>query len=48
MLCVLLALVLQDIGSGSFAKVFKVRKRIDGWVYAVKKTKKKIRGEAQL
>lgn len=34
------------IGSGSFSKVFKCLKKIDGWVYAVKKSKRHFRGKA--
>ena len=40
--------VLEEAGSGSFATVFKCRKRIDGWIYAVKKSRKRIRGESQM
>ncbi|RLN81488.1 hypothetical protein BBO99_00003682 [Phytophthora kernoviae] len=34
------------IGSGSFSKVFKCMKKIDGWMYAVKKSKRHFRGKA--
>ncbi|KAI9905385.1 hypothetical protein PsorP6_014353 [Peronosclerospora sorghi] len=34
------------IGSGSFSKVYKCIKKIDGWVYAVKKSKRHFRGKA--
>ncbi|KAG6584772.1 WEE protein kinase [Phytophthora cinnamomi] len=34
------------IGSGSFSKVYKCVKKIDGWVYAVKKSKRHFRGKA--
>ncbi|KAG7398421.1 Mitosis inhibitor protein kinase wee1 [Phytophthora boehmeriae] len=34
------------IGSGSFSKVFKCMKKIDGWIYAVKKSKRHFRGKA--
>ncbi|OWZ07390.1 WEE protein kinase [Phytophthora megakarya] len=34
------------IGSGSFSKVYKCMKKIDGWVYAVKKSKRHFRGKA--
>lgn len=37
---------LELIGSGSFSKVFKCMKKIDGWVYAVKKSKRHFRGRA--
>lgn len=37
---------LELIGSGSFSKVFKCMKKIDGWVYAVKKSKRHFRGKA--
>lgn len=34
------------IGSGSFSKVYKCMKKMDGWVYAVKKSKRHFRGKA--
>ncbi|CAI5710257.1 unnamed protein product [Peronospora destructor] len=34
------------IGSGSFSKVYKCVKKIDGWVYALKKSKRHFRGRA--
>ncbi|CAI5725599.1 unnamed protein product [Hyaloperonospora brassicae] len=34
------------IGSGSFSKVYKCIKKIDGWEYAVKKNKRHFRGKA--
>ncbi|GLE06900.1 hypothetical protein PINS_up016569 [Pythium insidiosum] len=36
----------EMIGSGAFSKVFKCVKKIDGWVYAVKKSKRHFRGRA--
>jgi hypothetical protein len=37
---------LDMIGSGCFGSVYKVRDRTDGWLYAIKITKKKFRGQA--
>ncbi|KAL7682691.1 putative cGMP-dependent kinase, protein kinase-like domain superfamily [Plasmopara halstedii] len=34
------------IGSGTFSKVYKCMKKIDGWIYAVKKRKRHFRGKA--
>jgi len=36
---------LEEIGFGSFGKVYRCRKRLDGWEYAVKSSRRKIRGE---
>lgn len=37
---------LELVGSGSFSKVFRCRKKLDGWIYAVKKSKRHFRGKA--
>lgn len=37
---------LELVGSGSFSKVYKCMKKLDGWVYAVKKSKRHFRGKA--
>lgn len=34
------------IGSGTFSHVYKCMKKIDGWIYAVKKSKRHFRGKA--
>jgi len=39
---------IEEIGLGSFGRVFRCRKRIDGWDYAVKATRRKIRGESDM
>nr|CCA13912.1 protein kinase putative [Albugo laibachii Nc14] len=38
----------QLIGAGSFSKVFKCLKKMDGWIYAVKKSKRHFRGNADM
>jgi len=38
---------LEQLGGGAFGAVFKCRRRIDGWLYAVKKSKQQIRGKAE-
>ncbi|KAA8498701.1 Wee1-like protein kinase 1-B [Porphyridium purpureum] len=35
---------IEEIGVGSFGRVYRCRRRIDGWDYAVKAIKRKIRG----
>ncbi|TYZ63341.1 hypothetical protein PybrP1_012880 [[Pythium] brassicae (nom. inval.)] len=37
---------LELLGSGSFSKVFRCMKKLDGWIYAVKKSKHHFRGKA--
>mmetsp|Transcript_8670 Transcript_8670/g.38579 ORF Transcript_8670/g.38579 Transcript_8670/m.38579 type:complete len:523 (-) Transcript_8670:3325-4893(-) len=39
---------IAEIGKGSFGRVFKCQMRLDGLMYAVKSTKRKIRGRGQL
>lgn len=34
------------LGSGAFSKVFRCVKKIDGWTYAIKKSKRHLRGRA--
>ncbi|TMW56888.1 hypothetical protein Poli38472_002813 [Pythium oligandrum] len=34
------------VGAGAFSKVFKCTKKIDGWTYAIKKSKRHFRGRA--
>eukprot|EP00741_Cyanophora_paradoxa_P008445 tig00001331_g8172.t1 len=36
----------KEIGGGQFGAVYKCRRRVDGWLYAVKKSRKRIRGDA--
>eukprot|EP00871_Galdieria_phlegrea_P002199 jgi/Galph1/2980/GphlegSOOS_G1621.1 len=38
---------IEEIGSGTFGKVFKCRKRLDGWLYAVKSVHRKIRSHVE-
>jgi len=38
---------IEEIGSGTFGKVFKCRQRLDGWLYAVKSSRRKIRNQAE-
>ncbi|KAL0591624.1 hypothetical protein ABG067_001225 [Albugo candida] len=38
----------QLIGAGSFSKVFKCLKKMDGWIYAVKKSKRHFKGNADM
>lgn len=38
--------MLQLLGSGAFSKVYKCMKKIDGWTYAVKKSRRHFRGKA--
>lgn len=36
----------QLIGEGSFGKVYQVRKRLDGWRYAIKRSSKPMKSRA--
>ena len=38
---------LETIGAGRFSLVYKVRKRLDGWVYAVKRTRHSLETEGE-
>ena len=38
---------LDTLGGGRFSLVYKCRKRLDGWIYAVKRTRHSLESEAE-